>query len=1543
MRFSDFLLTENILDFDFIVGYRGDVNLRINTSDFLNSQIVGFGTEGFIPTFVSTSGIGNSKIYQDGDAIVINDTISRGYQLDVYGEVLGGLKVSALSGLDVFSFEGDDGVFLSTTGTIGSQIVSTRSFLAPGFIIPGGTSSQFLKADGTLDSNSYYLASNPSLYITLTALSAGAGIAYNNTTGVITSIITQYTDALARAAISESATGLDYDNTTGVFSITSGYAIPTTASQSNWDAAYNDKINSASVTGTSTKTLTLTQQDGGTIVASWTDIDTGLTSVGISMPSAFTVSNSPLTSNGVLSVTGAGTISQYIRGDGSLATFPSLTGYVPYTGATSNVNLGLYGLTSEYITLNPNPTTIPTAQGSIYFDDEEQTIAAVLNGSTMKIGEDSFYQIKNQTGTTITKGTALGFGGVLGSSGRVLAVPFLANGTSPSLYFLGVAYEDIINGGDGKALAFGKVRGVNTNAYPAGTILYASTTVAGGYQTTAPIAPNNIIVVAAVVTQGTSNGTLLVRPTLGSNINNDEGVKIVLPVTGDLLQLQSNGLWENKSVETVMSNYVTLTTDQTIAGNKTFTKNINVNGVMVGRGASNGDIFNGIAGNTGIGTSVLLSITNGGRNTAIGSEALRNITTGSDNIGIGQLAGRRIASDNNNATSSKSIYIGNDTKASFNGNENEIVIGHNAVGNGSNTATIGNSSTLLNRFFGATLSDSFRLPAQGGGNQVTVFTNISSIHTGFSGSNIFGFNSSNDIFFGKNLTNGGVLQWVNTEVRFYTLPNANGTLALTSELNSYLLLTGGTLASSGSTNTLNINHASGSGLALNITKAGNGEGLYVNKTSGSGNAASITGGITLLSELNLTTKLADAHIASADTWNNKIGGTISANQVAFGTGAGVVGGDSFFNWENTTKSLRIGTTSQIAGSLVTLRRSNNVAICLDINSTTINDFSAITWNGFTSSLGGLGSQTAAIVGAIDGIGSSGRLEFWTRIFNVNTVRWSILPSGILQSNGAQTIQTSTGNLTLATAGGNGNILLSPNGSGKVAIGTLSPSAIFTVNGNGATNMASFTNATQGGLVAIGNSNSNGVAGTNTIGGIPYAAAVTFGVVDNEGIRVASRTHAAIMSAFALTSGRGSLLFLTKGTLDDADPTEKWRITDLGIFQSNGAQTIQTSTGNLTLATNGGNGNILLSPNGSGRVGIKRTPTSDSLEVSGEIKLTDLNSQGFNMFSTGFLKTSIKNNSGDLTFFASGNNSDGTERMRITLEGKVGIGTTTPTARLDVRLAESGTSAIFLSVDGVINPRIIFNHDLDGSEIQSVSTSGGNGSNLRFKTGNTERWRIINTGILQSNGAQTIQTSTGNLTLATGGGNGNILLSPNGSGRVGIGTTSPVSALTVQGDILIPSPTSASSIFTIGVQNAQTNAFSDVKRGSLVIQASSAVGTANSMGGGDLTLRAGDSYSASSDIHGNVNIIAGRNILGGQTGSGNVTFLTNATERMRITFAGNIGIGTTSQFGSGGGVIGIANATTVPTTNPTGGGVLYVEGGALKYRGSSGTITTIANA
>lgn len=66
------------------------------------------------------------------------------------------------------------------------------------------------------------------------------------------------------------------------------------------------------------------------------------------------------------------------------------------------------------------------------------------------------------------------------------------------------------------------------------------------------------------------------------------------------------------------------------------------------------------------------------------------------------------------------------------------------------------------------------------------------------------------------------------------------------------------------------------------------------------------------------------------------------------------------------------------------------------------------------------------------------------------------------------------------------------------------------------------------------------------------------------------------------------------------------------------------------------------------------------------------------------------------------------------------------------------------------------------------------------------------------------------------------------------------------------------------------------------------------------------------------------------------------ERMRLDSSGNLLVGMTTLATSSAKTIHIGNGTA-PTANPTSGGVLYVESGALKYRGSSGTVTTIANA
>lgn len=66
-----------------------------------------------------------------------------------------------------------------------------------------------------------------------------------------------------------------------------------------------------------------------------------LKSVGLTMPSAFSVANSPLTSDGTIAVSGAGTAAQYVRGDGQLANFPS------NVGGGSSVNYYLNGSVNQ--------------------------------------------------------------------------------------------------------------------------------------------------------------------------------------------------------------------------------------------------------------------------------------------------------------------------------------------------------------------------------------------------------------------------------------------------------------------------------------------------------------------------------------------------------------------------------------------------------------------------------------------------------------------------------------------------------------------------------------------------------------------------------------------------------------------------------------------------------------------------------------------------------------------------------------------------------------------------------------------------------------------------------------------------------------------------------------------------------------------------------------------------------------------------------------------------------------------------------------------
>jgi len=102
-----------------------------------------------------------------------------------------------------------------------------------------------------------------------------------------------------------------------------------------------------------------------------------------------------------------------------------------------------------------------------------------------------------------------------------------------------------------------------------------------------------------------------------------------------------------------------------------------------------------------------LKVATGGNNTAVGANAMLRQTTGADNTAIGSNAGAEFVSGNN-TISRKSVFIGYDTKAKANGGQNEIVIGTEAVGAGSNSVVLGNDSitkTLLKGNVGIGMTD----------------------------------------------------------------------------------------------------------------------------------------------------------------------------------------------------------------------------------------------------------------------------------------------------------------------------------------------------------------------------------------------------------------------------------------------------------------------------------------------------------------------------------------------------------------------------------------------------------------------------------------------------------------------------------------------------------------------------------------------------------------------------------------------------------------------------------------------------------------------
>lgn len=217
-------------------------------------------------------------------------------------------------------------------------------------------------------------------------------------------------------------------------------------------------------------------------------------------------------------------------------------GYVPYVGATANVDLGANGLITDFVSFDLTPVASPAA-GQIAYQGNTGALAYLLNNSNVicNIGQTMHAYVHNGEAVTITKGQAVY---LFSASGNKASVK-LANNTSDttSAKTFGLAAEDIAANQNGMVICQGVIDGLNTGMYAPGDTLYLGNT-AGSYTNVKPYAPNHMVYIGIVEKANAGNGQIYVRVQNGYEMDEIHDVDLITtpPVAGDVLTYNGT-LW----------------------------------------------------------------------------------------------------------------------------------------------------------------------------------------------------------------------------------------------------------------------------------------------------------------------------------------------------------------------------------------------------------------------------------------------------------------------------------------------------------------------------------------------------------------------------------------------------------------------------------------------------------------------------------------------------------------------------------------------------------------------------------------------------------------------------------------------------------------------------------------------------------------------------------------------------------------------------------------------------------------------------------------
>jgi len=246
----------------------------------------------------------------------------------------------------------------------------------------------------------------------------------------------------------------------------------------------------------------------------WVNAGTGtVTSVGLTAPTGLTVSNSPVTVSGDISLT-------YTAG----YSIPTTTSQATWDNAIQSITS-----TDGSVVVTPTGTT--------------SDLSVAVSGATTNV----ICLVRNNTGATLTKGTAVYINGAVGQNPTVAKA--LATSDATSAQTLGLMTADLANNSNGYVTIIGLITNINTSAYTDGEQLYLSPTTAGTLTATKPHAPQHLVYAAVVEHAHPTQGKLFVKVQNGYEMDELHDVSAQNPTNGQvLIYNETTSLWEKANL-----------------------------------------------------------------------------------------------------------------------------------------------------------------------------------------------------------------------------------------------------------------------------------------------------------------------------------------------------------------------------------------------------------------------------------------------------------------------------------------------------------------------------------------------------------------------------------------------------------------------------------------------------------------------------------------------------------------------------------------------------------------------------------------------------------------------------------------------------------------------------------------------------------------------------------------------------------------------------------------------------------------------------------